>query len=238
LEAGGSEITRLPDVHKGLLTNASWNYEGSLLATCCKDKFLRIFDPRGNQLVSEVMNHDSPKSSRVQWMGQKNVIVTAGFTKTSERELAVYDPRNTSSRVSTVRLSASSSSMLLFADEDSSLLFVAGKGDSTISYFDVTNEPIGVHTLTEYKSNTPQNGLTLLPKSVCNVKNCEIARFLKLSGSRAEPIRFEVPRQQSHFFQDDLYPDTWDRKASISASQWASGNNGSRNLVSVKPADF
>jgi hypothetical protein len=24
--------------------------------------------------------------------------------------------------------------------------------------------------------------------------NCEIARFLKLSGNRAEPIRFEVPR--------------------------------------------
>ena len=43
LEAGGSEITRLPSVHKGLFTNGSWNYDGSLLATCCKDKFLRIF---------------------------------------------------------------------------------------------------------------------------------------------------------------------------------------------------
>ena len=150
----------------------------------------------------------------------------------------MYDPRNTSSRVQTVRLSASSSAMLLFADEDSNLLFVAGKGDSTINYFDITNEPIGVHTLSEYKSNTPQNGLTLLPKAVCNVRNIEIARFLKLSGSRAEPIRFEVPRQQSSFFQDDLYPDTWDRKPSVSASGWASGNNGSRNFVSIRPADF
>jgi len=80
--------------------------------------------------------------------------------------------------------------------------------------------------------------LTLLPKSVCNVRSCEIARFLKLSGSRAEPIRFEVPRQQSHFFQDDLYPDTWDHKASINGSSWGNGNNGSRNYVSVRPADF
>lgn len=43
LNAGGGEVVSLPDVHKGLLSNWSWNYDGSLLATSAKDKKLRIF---------------------------------------------------------------------------------------------------------------------------------------------------------------------------------------------------
>jgi coronin-1B/1C/6 len=43
LEAGGAQRVTLPDAHKGLVSNWSWNYEGSLLATSCKDKKLRIF---------------------------------------------------------------------------------------------------------------------------------------------------------------------------------------------------
>ena len=43
------------------------------------------------------------------------------------RELAAYDPRNMSKRIHTEKLSTSSSTALLFADEDANLLFVAGK---------------------------------------------------------------------------------------------------------------
>ena len=43
IEAGGAEVAQLAQVHKGLLTNMAWNLEGSLLATACKDKTLRIF---------------------------------------------------------------------------------------------------------------------------------------------------------------------------------------------------
>ena len=43
VEAGGSKTFQLPDVHKGLLTGTSWNLDGSQLATCAKDKTLRVF---------------------------------------------------------------------------------------------------------------------------------------------------------------------------------------------------
>ena len=42
----------LPESHKALPTNITWNYDGSLCATSCKDKTLRIFDPRANQCVA------------------------------------------------------------------------------------------------------------------------------------------------------------------------------------------
>ena len=45
----GEEIRNLehPDIAQGI----SWNYDGSLLATTCKDKTLRIYDPRQEKVV-------------------------------------------------------------------------------------------------------------------------------------------------------------------------------------------
>merc|ERR1712137_305301 len=235
-EASGAELFKLPSVHKGLLTSTSWNGEGSQLATCAKDKTLRIFDPRNAQLIGEATCHDSPKSSRVQWMQNSDLIITAGFTRTNERELAVFDPRKLGARLASSKLGSSSSTSMLFEDPDNSLLFVAGKGDGTINFFEVTSDAGCLHPCSEYKSNTPQNGLALLPKSSVKVDTCEIDRFLKLSGTRVEPIRIQVPRQESSFFQEDIFPDTWDGRATMNASEWSSGANNARNLRSLDPA--
>jgi len=237
VEAGGSEMLSLPSVHKDLLTNWSWNDDGSLLATHCKDKFLRVFDPRAGDsgLVGEIKDHNSPKSSHVQWMQQVDKIVTAGFSTGNDRELAVFDPRNLKARIHTEKLDPSSSTMFLFEDRDTGLLFVAGKGDGNIGFFEVTNEASFLYNVGNYKSNSPQNGLALMSKFSTKVMNCEIVRFLKLSGNRAEPIRLEVPRQQNQFFQDDLFPPTWDLHPTMSASEWANGANNPRNTVSLQP---
>jgi len=234
IENGGSEVAKLSD-HGGLLTNWSFNYDGSLVATACKDKLLRIFDPRAGSKVAETKDHEGSKSAHVQWMGREDKIVTAGFTKSSERELALYDPRNLKGRLHTEKLENSSSALMLFADEDVNLLYVAGKGDGTIRYYEVGAEAPGLHYLNEFKAKTPQNGLSLLPKSLNNVMAVETARFLKLSGNRVEPIVFTVPRQQTTFFQDDLFPPTWDRQPTATAAEWLAGANNQRNLISLAP---
>eukprot|EP01095_Lingulamoeba_sp_RSL-Kostka_P002312 TRINITY_DN13164_c0_g1_i1.p1 TRINITY_DN13164_c0_g1~~TRINITY_DN13164_c0_g1_i1.p1 ORF type:complete len:401 (-),score=155.46 TRINITY_DN13164_c0_g1_i1:132-1334(-) len=236
LQQGGAEQFTLPQVHKGLVTGIDWNYEGSLMATCCKDKKLRIFDPRNTEVVAEVANHKSPKSAHLKWMNN-DMIYTAGFSGGSAREIAVYDPRNMEDRVHTLSLNPSSSTMFVYGDYDTKLIFIAGKGDGTIDYFDTADTEPYIHTLTNYKAKTPQNGLCMLPKSCCNVNKCEVARFLKLSGTRAEPIRFEVPRAQQGFFQSDLFPDTWDRNSCVSSADWFDGQNGERNLISLEPVD-
>ena len=41
--------------------------------------------------------------------------------------------------------------------------------------------------------------------------------------------------QQSQFFQDDLFPDTWDRQPTMSAGEWASGGNNPRGSYSLAP---
>lgn len=151
-------------------------------------------------------------------------------------ELSAFDPRKLGSALTTYKLPTSTSTSMLFEDPDNSLLFVAGKGDGSINFFEIESASSDcIHPLSDYKSNTPQNGLALLPKQCCNVMACEIARFYKLSGTRVEPIRIEVPRQESSFFQDDIFPDTWDLKPTMNASEWAGGANNARNLVSLEP---
>ena len=149
--------------------------------------------------------------------------------------MAVFDPRNFGTRLQTVKLPTSTSNSLLFEDVDTGLLLVAGKGDGNISFFEF--EDGVVHYLTEYKSNAPQNGLALLPKKSCNLQACEVIRVVKLSGTKVEPIRIEVPRSESSFFQEDLYPDTWDLQPTTTAGEWASGANVPRNVVSLNPGN-
>lgn len=38
-------------------------------------------------------SHQGAKSQRCVWLGDKNLIFTFGFSKMSEREIAVWDPK-------------------------------------------------------------------------------------------------------------------------------------------------
>jgi len=233
----GAEKATLPKVHKGIVTSVTWNHDGSLLATSCKDKNLRIFDPRSAAVVGEVADHQGAKSGRALWLGKQDKILTAGFTKTSERELVVYDPRALKNKLATVKVDNSTSTPLLFSDDDNDVVFLSGKGDGNIRYYEFANDAIGLHTLSEFKSKEPAAGMALLPKTSVNVMKCEVSRFLKLTPQgQVIPIRFEVPRQNQDWFQDDLFPDTWDLKATSTAAEWFSGVSRKPNLRSLKPA--
>lgn len=48
----GEALLSLDDIHPDVIHSVCWNSNGSLLATTCKDKTLRIIDPRKNQVVA------------------------------------------------------------------------------------------------------------------------------------------------------------------------------------------
>lgn len=47
----GSELFNV-DGHAGIIQSVDWNYNGSLITTFCKDKKLRVIDPRSSSIVS------------------------------------------------------------------------------------------------------------------------------------------------------------------------------------------
>ena len=49
------------------------------MASNCKDRQLRIFDPRANSVVAQCESHDGMKDSKVIWVGGENRLMTTGF---------------------------------------------------------------------------------------------------------------------------------------------------------------
>lgn len=50
------------------------------------------------------------------------------------------------------------------------------QGDSSIRYFEITDEPPFVHYLNTFSSKEPQRGMGFMPKRGLDVSKCEIAR--------------------------------------------------------------
>uniref|UniRef100_A0A8D0DZW3 Coronin n=1 Tax=Salvator merianae TaxID=96440 RepID=A0A8D0DZW3_SALMN len=189
----GEALITLDDLHTDLIYNVCWNRNGSLFVTTCKDKHLRIIDPRQHLVVAK--NFEEPVA--LQEMDTSNGVL-----------LPFYDP-------------------------DSSIVYLCGKGDSSIRYFEITDEAPYVHYLNTYSSKEPQRGVGFMTKRGLDVSKCEIARFYKLHERKCEPIVMTVPRK-SDLFQDDLYPDTPGPEPALEADEWLSGKDAEPILISLR----
>jgi coronin-1B/1C/6 len=80
-------------------------------------------------------------------------------------------------------------------DQDTTMLYLAGKGDGNIRYYEWVAEEQGIHYLSEYKSTDPLRGIAFLPKRAVSVNDTEVARGYKAHPTFVEPISFKVPRK-------------------------------------------
>ncbi|XP_019366789.1 PREDICTED: coronin-6 isoform X1 [Gavialis gangeticus] len=229
----GEMLLRLDEVHTDLIYNACWNRNGSLLVTTCKDKHVRVIDPRKQQVVAEKSKpHQGARPVRAIFMADGKIFTT-GFSKMSERQLALWDLKSFEEPIALQEMDTSNGVLLPFYDPDSSIVYLCGKGDSSIRYFEITDEPPYVHYLSTYSSKEPQRGMGFMPKRGLDVSKCEIARFFKLHERKCEPIAMTVPRK-SDLFQDDLYPDTPGPEPALEADEWLSGKDAEPILVSLR----
>lgn len=121
-------------------------------------------------------------------------------------------------------------------DPDANLVYLCGKGDSVIRYFEITPEPPFVHYINTFQTPDPQRGIGMMPKRGCDVSTCEIARFFRLNNNGfCQVIPFTVPRK-SELFQEDLYPDTQADVPALTADEWWSGSNADPILVPMTEA--
>ncbi|EQB78268.1 coronin-6 [Camelus ferus] len=288
----GEVLLSLDDMHPDVIHSVCWNSNGSLLATTCKDKTLRIIDPRKGQVVAErFAAHEGMRPMRAVFTRQGHIFTT-GFTRMSQRELGLWDPgwrllpplqrlpsphpplcpvllrrlkeptlapppgdavslgvvceggtvlvtppvlgqNNFEEPVALQEMDTSNGVLLPFYDPDSSIIYLCGKGDSSIRYFEITEEPPFVHYLNTFSSKEPQRGMGFMPKRGLDVSKCEIARFYKLHERKCEPIIMTVPRK-SDLFQDDLYPDTPGPEPALEADEWLSGQDAEPVLISLR----
>ncbi|KAJ7309102.1 hypothetical protein JRQ81_008427 [Phrynocephalus forsythii] len=229
----GEALLTVDDLHNDLIYNVCWNHNGSLFVTTCKDKHLRIIDPRQHLVVAEKFKpHEGSRPVRAIFMADGKVFTT-GFSKMSERQLALWDLKNFEEPIALQEMDTSNGVLLPFYDPDSSIVYLCGKGDSSIRYFEITEEAPYVHYLNTFSSKEPQRGMGFMPKRGLDVSKCEIARFYKLHERKCEPIVMTVPRK-SDLFQDDLYPDTPGPEPALEADEWLSGKDAEPILISLR----
>jgi hypothetical protein len=220
--------------HADIIQSSCWDYTGKLFYTASKDKKLRQIDPRSNSVTGEVEAHYGVKGMRVSFLGEREKLFSMGFSKLSERQYSIWDPRNLATALKTENIDTTAGILMPFYDNDTNVLYLAGRGDGNIRYYEVVDEAPYMHFLSEFKSATPQRGMGWVPKTAMDLSSCEIARMLKLTATAVEPISFTVPRK-SDIFQDDLYPPTFSGEYSLTASEWFSGKNGEVKKISLAP---
>eukprot|EP01118_Nematostelium_gracile_P000963 TRINITY_DN1095_c0_g3_i1.p1 TRINITY_DN1095_c0_g3~~TRINITY_DN1095_c0_g3_i1.p1 ORF type:complete len:452 (+),score=137.39 TRINITY_DN1095_c0_g3_i1:93-1448(+) len=227
----GKDVLSIDAKHTDIIQSADWNRNGSNLVTSAKDKKIRIIDPRSNKIAQEAEGHQGVKGSRVIYCGPDKLF-SVGFTKTSERESTLWDARNLSAKLNNQIIDSASGLLMPFYDEDTKVLFLGGKGDGNIRYYEIVDEQPYIHFLSEFKSATPQRGLFMLPKRCVSTGDCEIVKMLKVGTKLVEPISFQVPRK-SDMFQDDIFPDCYAGEPALSADEWLSGKDAEPKTMSL-----
>jgi coronin-1B/1C/6 len=78
--------------HTDSIQGITFNHTGTLIATTCRDRKIRLFDPRtGGEAVRVTDGHSGIKGSRIVWLGDKDRIATTGFSKMSDRQLSLWE---------------------------------------------------------------------------------------------------------------------------------------------------
>lgn len=214
------------------MQSLSWRSDGTVFATTCKDKQVRVQDPRSNKVTHCANSHQGLKDSRVVWLGDPNWVLTTGFDAVNTarffkrllliemnylqvrlREVYIRDIRNFEEPVKILQLDCSTGYVSLILsclnffidcqscrilvplyDIDTNMLFLAGKGDTTIQYMEVSErDPYLIEGLRHSGEQT--KGACLVPKRGMQVMQAEVNRVLQLTSTSVIPITYQVPRK-------------------------------------------
>ncbi|XP_067353002.1 coronin-2A isoform X2 [Channa argus] len=221
--------------HTDVVLSMSFNTDGSLLATTCKDRKVRLIEAHSGNLLQEA-NNKTHKASKVLILGNMKMLFTSGTSRWNDRQIALWDQDDLSVPLLQENLDGSSGILFPFYDPDTHMLYLAGKGDGNIRYYEISSEKPYIHFLTEYRSHLPQKGMGVMPKRGLDVSSCEVFRFYKLVTIKSliEPLSMIVPRR-SESYQEDIYPMTTGNKPALTAEEWLSGINKGPVLISLKP---
>lgn len=222
--------------HPDVIQSLSWKHDGTVMATSCKDKMVRIVDPRSNAPIGlTASSHQSIKDSRVVWLGNQQRVLTTGFDSARLRQIIIRDLRQFNAPEKTLELDCSTGILMPLYDPDTNMLFLAGKGDTTIAYMEVTDkDPFLIEGLRHNGEQT--KGACLVPKRALRVMEGEVNRILQLTSNSVIPIMYQVPRKSYRDFHGDLYPETSGYRSELTVTQWLKGANAPVPKMSLDPA--
>ncbi|NXC91911.1 COR2B protein, partial [Cercotrichas coryphoeus] len=214
------EPVKMIDCHTDVILCMSFNTDGSLLATTCKDKRLRVVEPRSGRVL---------QVGRGAWSGilGRNPVELLSHSGSSMLEFPGW---------LIPVLSHSGFSMLEFPGW---LIPVLSHSGFSMLEFPGWLIPVLSHSgssMLEFPGwLIPVLSTGVMPKHGLDVSACEVFRFYKLITLKGliEPISMIVPRR-SETYQEDIYPMTPGTEPALTPDEWLSGVNRDPILMSLK----
>lgn len=233
----GCEINTLNGAHEQLINELIWDYTGNQYVTTSKDKHIRFVDGRQGAVSQIIENaHDGTKSIKMVNLGNTGKFLSVGFTRESQRQLKIWDPRNTSAEVLRMDMDQAAGVIMPFFDPDTNIVYLAGKGDGNVRCYEVTDNGTQMFSCTDFRTNVSAKGMAFVPKRGLNILANETARLMKLTpNGSVEPLSFVVPRK-SEGFQEDIFPDTASGEPAHTSDEWLAGSDLPPKTMSLNPA--
>lgn len=233
----GCEINTLSGAHDQLINELIWDYTGNQYATTSKDKAIRFVDGRQGAVSTIIENaHEGAKSIKMVNLGNTGKFLSVGFTRESQRQIKIWDPRNSTQEVLRLELDQAAGVIMPFFDPDTNIVYLAGKGDGNVRCYEVTDNGTQLYPVTDFRTNVSAKGMGFVPKRGLNILGNETARLMKLTPNNSvEPLSFVVPRK-SEGFQEDIFPDTASSEPAHTSDEWLAGSDLPPKLMSLNPS--
>jgi hypothetical protein len=205
-------------------TSLEWNINGSLLCATSKDKSLYVIDPRQNKITINVHSHDSPKLQKSTFVGE-HLIVTNGFSQNNVREMKLWDIRKAGDDFKPVQkmdVDHQSGVMTPCFEKEHKLLFILGRGEGNIHYYDLNDGTI--KPCNDYASSNPGSAYAIFDTKCMDYNKCEMVRFAKASVNYIEYLSFYFPKRNPGY-DPNIYPPCYLGEPSLTSDEWLSGQN-------------
>lgn len=229
--------------HQEAIQGLSWKRDGSLLVTTAKDKTMQIVDPR-NMNTNENLRIENAKTankdSKVVWVGTSNCILASVYSQSHQRELHLWDIRNTTEPVCETPIDMGNNVLTPLFDHDTSMLFLNGKAETLVRYCEVflsDSAPWNIQCNSAQQVDDQIKAICMVPKFGLDLMKCEIDRLLLLTRNSVYPLPYFVPRRSYYDFHADVFPDTYNVcEPGLGKTEWLQGTNSEPVKVSLNPA--
>jgi len=220
-----------------IVFSAEWSQKGDKIVTSCKDKTFKIYDARSGDMLMSGNGHKGSKAMRVCFTFNDTMLFSTGFSKMSERQFGIWKINDNKIEEKLITdLDTTNGLLVPFYDPDTQIVYLVGKGDTAIRYYEITEDDPYFYFITTFNSKDPQRSVANIPKRSVDVNGCIIFQFYKMistsKGGFIKPVSFKVPRK-SDLFQEDLYPDAISDESAIEAGEWFEGKDVEPNRVAM-----
>ncbi|PWN35471.1 DUF1900-domain-containing protein [Meira miltonrushii] len=232
-----------------------WSVDGSLLAGSGKDATVHLWDARqgGSNTAAEIVSAHASKVKPIKctFINEQtpHLLLTTGFSQMRQREVAIWDHRNSKEPLKRNTLDVSSSGFEPICEYDRGIVYLVAKGDSSVRWIDVGSQDQGASFAEGvFPIDFSASSAAIAPSASNDVTVGEIAKLYIATGSTSGgasasdaivPSSVRVPRRNFIDFHADLYPDTVlrsDKAGALGIDEWKAGKEAVLEKVSMDPS--